>query len=574
MQARHIEFSEVALDLSALNTPASFEASYLLHQLLSSTQEGITRGVYAFPEKQMRLTINADLLPMAALEACENNLSCYSLANQQGKVYLFSLGVCYYEAKVDFCVSNDLESILDTMVKLRTRLVKQLNALIEKERESNRVCEPYQTPVTYDLNKMKSSLKEIQFDISLVMSAQEEGATQEDIQRACFSVSKAHAELIKKEKQITFYESVLIHAKNHWHRKTINSLDFKFNQQNEFICQLIKAGKGVDAFYQGVDYPYQGMRCVLTHSLVLRRREKKNDSVVDILESKQSTNNPVKAVYRVISMRVGSQASDKTETKHKQIYKFDPTPNFEAEFEKTQQLAETLHVRNFHPGFFSMRHKGDDLTTYFRRKFSKFYEKHWADLPRELYIDLMRILLKLTWKAYGQLVFQCKGRPHGDIKPDNMVYSEDEDALTLIDFGSRITPKYAAPETLKTREISRRGDIYCMARSFVRLYGGSHEIYHYPSGESLLKKVDAAISVLTTDDLLGVFDKKMAFIVDQGILTDDLNKKIRELFSACLERDPSKRPEARFLFEKFGELYQQYYAMHNLGVKLAKISSL
>ena len=140
---------------------------------------------------------------------------------------------------------------------------------------------------------------------------------------------------------------------------------------------------------------------------------------------------------------------------------------------------------------------------------------------------------------------------HGDLKPNNLLLSHSGD-VKVIDFGlawikgepkDRVqgTLEYMAPETVKSRVINERTDIYNLGATMYRLTTLKLPPSSLPGTESLRLNAKAHVAVLTP--------------------VQELNKAapkaLCDLIHKCLNFDPERRPE------RMGEVLEELTRIAN-----------
>jgi serine/threonine-protein kinase Stk1 len=144
------------------------------------------------------------------------------------------------------------------------------------------------------------------------------------------------------------------------------------------------------------------------------------------------------------------------------------------------------------------------------------------ELMRGLTLDklLCERPLGLPWKELREIVVplldalayaHARGVVHGDIKPSNIMLSEE--GVRLFDFGlgqaeegvlcglphlsrerfNAWTPGYAAPELLEHHSLTARTDIYAVACVIYELASGKHPFRHLPSTQARDEHLDCGL---------------------------------------------------------------------------------
>jgi serine/threonine protein kinase len=126
-----------------------------------------------------------------------------------------------------------------------------------------------------------------------------------------------------------------------------------------------------------------------------------------------------------------------------------------------------------------------------------------------------------------------RGVYHGDLKPSNIMVSEDG-RVKLIDFGTawikgeeknRVqgTPQYMAPEQAAERVVDERTDIYNLGATMYRMFTGRHAQQDIPTPGDPTRKLVRPIQILPS-----------------------IPGTLNETIMACLELNPDRRPAGVF----------------------------
>ena len=137
-----------------------------------------------------------------------------------------------------------------------------------------------------------------------------------------------------------------------------------------------------------------------------------------------------------------------------------------------------------------------------------------------------------------------QGRIHGDLKPSNILFSQDGpiliDSLSLKpgEIAHGMTPGWAAPEQLMLKPVSEAADLYPLAIMLVNLINGEL------TGKILSYAIPGSIETRTIIDPLVFVDPpdRTTEFKKRGVWLDFLEK--------CLNSDPMKRPHDAGSFAK------------------------
>jgi serine/threonine-protein kinase len=155
---------------------------------------------------------------------------------------------------------------------------------------------------------------------------------------------------------------------------------------------------------------------------------------------------------------------------------------------RTQFLREAESAgRLNHPNIISIYDAGEDgqiaylAMEYFRGKPLSYYAQQGHLLPPRLVFDLMARAAEALHYAHGQHVV------HRDVKPANLLYDADTDALKITDFGiARLTdssrtktgiilgtPSYMSPEQLAGKSVTGQSDLFSLGVTLYQLLAGT-----------------------------------------------------------------------------------------------------
>ena len=187
-------------------------------------------------------------------------------------------------------------------------------------------------------------------------------------------------------------------------------------------------------------------------------------------------------------------------------------------------------------------------------KFEKFLEASGDDPPALVFefceggslADLLREQGKLDPVTAVRIIVQIAdalvaihklGYAHGDVKPENILFSRDR-IPRLADFNSAraiaattrsvvpFTPGYAAPEHVKTGRPSQKGDVWSLALA----------LYEAVMGEPLFEA-----------DLFKYQEKLAALEGEGGARAETGDRELDEVLARCLRLNPDERPSMREL---------------------------
>lgn len=187
-------------------------------------------------------------------------------------------------------------------------------------------------------------------------------------------------------------------------------------------------------------------------------------------------------------------------------------------------------------------------------KFEKFLEASGDNPPTLVFefceggslADLLREQGKLDPVTAVRIIVQVAdalaaihelGYAHGDVKPENILFSRDR-IPRLADFNSAraiaattrsvvlFTPGYAAPEHVKTGRPSQKGDVWALALA----------LYEAVKGEPLFEA-----------DLFKYQEKLAALEGEGGARAETGDRELDEVLARCLRLNPDERPSMRDL---------------------------
>jgi serine/threonine protein kinase len=187
-------------------------------------------------------------------------------------------------------------------------------------------------------------------------------------------------------------------------------------------------------------------------------------------------------------------------------------------------------------------------------KFERFLEASGDDPPALVFefcegsslADLLQEQGKLDPATAVRIIVQIAdalamihelGYAHGDVKPENILFSRDR-IPRLADFNSAraiaattrsvvpFTPGYAAPEHVKTGRPSQKGDVWSLALA----------LYEAVKGEPLFEA-----------DLFKYQEKLAALEGEGGARAETGDRELDEVLARCLRLNPDERPSMREL---------------------------
>ena len=240
-----------------------------------------------------------------------------------------------------------------------------------------------------------------------------------------------------------------------------------------------------------------------------------------------------------------------------------------AQDEKTKQVWCLKHVRKENPKDQRFLDQAENEFTVARqldhpgiRRIEKMIKKGSFLKTNELYL-VMELVDGISMERQPPRTFEqalaalhqvadalahmhARGYIHADMKPNNIVLSDDNTAK-VIDLGQscaagtvkeRIqgTPDYIAPEQVHRRPITPRTDIYNLGATIYWTLTRHHIPTALGKGDSLVQSLD---------------DNLMERPKPASELNPRIHPKLNELIMACVEIDSEKRPESmRFVADR------------------------
>lgn len=516
-----------------LNYEGQFNVTCMLYDVLRAKPGRLKAGEHVHAATGNSLNLQTNLIPLISQNRKEIQPSMYRLQDKTGYLHLFSVGLCYFEFKEMMVYPNaslpNLHAELESMMAYRRKLIN--------------LPKPFTSPVLIDLLHMQE-------EVSLFMK-----------QALTPKESKHIASRIKD--RVEFYKTYInkLSLASTQVRYSTNALSKP--EKAKLINNFMSSTPEVYAYFPEVVYPYQNKRIVFSSPLV-RRMRKNHQEVIDVLSRNRLYGEAYAGIYKVRAVYADTQ---KRKPRHKRLYKLNQGDRFWLEYEATQTKGKALRARNYHPGLFEMRHLGINLRAYFKLQFNELYDDlKIKNQPAPFYTESMRLLLEVSYKAFEALSKLGDEYYHGDIKAENIVISESR-KVNIIDFAvGYYTPRFASPETLAVNMeeveedvLSPKSDVYSLARSLVRLYGDTHEVFDAKGYEyELVREIKAVITSLSPELLLSSFKARLNLFVQSKALTQYMANFILGTFVQCHHVDSQKRPLAGEAAENFKQLYEIY----------------
>ena len=143
---------------------------------------------------------------------------------------------------------------------------------------------------------------------------------------------------------------------------------------------------------------------------------------------------------------------------------------------------------------------------------------------------------------------------HRDIKPQNIIYDEEQDLLKLIDFGQAVTyatnrvldPNFAAtllfraPEALLGQNYTKKIDIWALGLVFYMMMTGQY-LFTGTSTKEMLAQIS---NFKPLDNKYKLLDNKYKL----------LDNKYKLLINMCLTIAPMQRPDTNYLLKWIEQL--------------------
>uniref|UniRef100_A0A6P4F400 Mitogen-activated protein kinase kinase kinase 7-like n=1 Tax=Drosophila rhopaloa TaxID=1041015 RepID=A0A6P4F400_DRORH len=139
---------------------------------------------------------------------------------------------------------------------------------------------------------------------------------------------------------------------------------------------------------------------------------------------------------------------------------------------------------------------------------------------------------------------------HRDVKPQNLLLTEQFDQLKICDFGlatdmsnnmsdMRGTARYMAPEVFKNKEYTDKGDVYSTGIVIWEIMSRQRPYFHLENPDNEY----AIFSAVAKGERPRM-----------DALRSDCWEGIKKLIECCLDEDPSRRPSMKRVEEYLGEL--------------------
>lgn len=520
MQGRQVART---LDLTQLNALTHESDSHWLFNVLIShhehfvdehefENEGIT---LSHPLKRVDPSLGSSYITTTYFEVGHN----------QGRLYLFALGMCYYQPSLSKLKSKkiDIQS-----------LHADLDQLIKDESGFHKREHSFTTPLREDFNRLRE-------DIAFL--------NPKDKNTYKIEIASLH-------QRISFYQQAMSKVKN-WKERRVKRNEFQAVTPPALLINFIASTLGVNHFPNYFTYPFQNHCIIFNRPLVKRNRPKKQDQCLDILSVKPMYGDPGNGIYKVIGMFAFQ--SEKRKPKHPRLYKIASARDLTLEYERTERFAPYLGLRNFQGNLFSEQYCGLDLIDYCSEHVRPLLTNN-ESLP--LFIEKM---LKISYAAFKGLAEVMKDEVHGDIKSENLIVMAP-DNIKPIDFErtQKFTYLYASPERLRGEPLTPKSDVWSLMRSLINLWGDNHKIWNWniPTNENN-RRIAATILADDRSELLKGIASYLANWVKNEIISEKMSKRLLYLFYIGCEFKPENRFTASEFSNAFKALYDQYLKRDN-----------
>lgn len=520
------------IDITTLSKPKKITHSFLLFNFLTTHPSPIIDANQHHNYDETAFTLSHSLKRVdPSLDTPYNTSIYFEVGNNEGRLYLLALGVCYYEPPMRSPKKSKKITI--------NYLYEQVDALTDFEAARCRMNKTFISPLSKDIDRLREDIIFLEYD----------------------KTNDFDLSLPALHRRILFYQNQMLDAQS-WHRKAIDSSEFYQPEPSPILNHFMASTLGVDYFPAGYAYPFQKHQIVFQQPLVKRKhkrkRKKENNVCIDILEATPTYGDAELGIYRVVNLFSNSHR-EKIKPKHERLYKISQSDTLKDEYKRTKRFAPYLGPRNFHPHLFSERECGKDLIDYCKQSVRKLMS---SKATMALFIEEM---LKISYLAFQGLAEVMKNEVHGDIKPENLLVISP-DSIKPIDFErrSKFTYLYASPERLRSETLTPKSDVWSLMRSLVSLWGDNHEIWEFfdPNPENNAQ-IESIILANDLVDLLYWIRVYLTYWEKKKYISSEMKEGLFYLFVKGHAFEAKDRLSASECAEKFKALYDAFMAEKN-----------